>query len=218
MGVSNMFSQIKKEHFHPCSENTAKDLFSQSVEMVEVETFSYCNRRCWFCPNSFVDRHSTNHYMEESLYLKVLDELSSIRYAKMISFSRYNEPLSDRIILRRLSQAKERCPNALLHTNSNGDYLTKEYLQELYEAGLRSLNLQVYLSGQEERFLDKEILARMHEMLQKLDLPYEITADYPTHWHEAELHYRDMKIRLYARNFSENGCDRGETIKKLGGG
>ena len=38
--------------------------------MVEVEVHSYCNRVCWFCPNSFIDRKTKTYYLNENLYLK----------------------------------------------------------------------------------------------------------------------------------------------------
>ena len=37
---------------------------------IEIEIFSYCNRKCWFCPNSFVDRRSENLIMPEEKIFK----------------------------------------------------------------------------------------------------------------------------------------------------
>ena len=67
--------------------------------MVEIEVFSFCNRRCWFCPNSTIDRHSSNIFMDENLYHSILSDLNKIKYKGIISYSRYNEPLADRIII-----------------------------------------------------------------------------------------------------------------------
>src|ERR1700744_1681408 len=33
-------------------------LFVQTVTNIEIEIGSFCNRRCGFCPNSFIDRIS----------------------------------------------------------------------------------------------------------------------------------------------------------------
>ena len=41
----------------------AAAIFQRAVRMVEIEVFSYCNRRCWFCPNATIDRISKNIYM-----------------------------------------------------------------------------------------------------------------------------------------------------------
>ena len=55
-----------------------KEIFKQNLKLIEIETFSYCNRKCWFCPNSFVDRISDNKIMPEEVYLDLLSQLSEI--------------------------------------------------------------------------------------------------------------------------------------------
>ena len=112
--------------------------------MVEIEVFSLCNRTCWFCPNSYIDRRSENKLMNEGLYSKILGNLQEIGYNGTISYSRYNEPLADPIIFDRIKQARDTVPKELLHFNTNGDFFNKEILQKLYDVGLRSLNIQVY--------------------------------------------------------------------------
>jgi len=129
------------------SPSAARYLFKRSIERVEIEPFSYCNRVCWFCPNAKIDRRSTNKYMPEDLYLQIMTELSEINYCEQITFSRYNEPLSDRIILTRIRQARELLPRAFLQAHTNGDYLTRSLLDELRDAGLNRLRVQVYLGN-----------------------------------------------------------------------
>ncbi len=189
----------------------AAALFRRAVRMVEIEVFSYCNRRCWFCPNSYIDRISSNTYMAPALYSSIIDQLASIGYAEKISYSRYNEPLADKCILDRIREARAKLPSALLHTNSNGDYLTPEYLAELYDAGLRSLRLQVYLQNN-ERYSHDRIRSRARQMLEKLDFPCKLKIDEPGKRLEYRLAYRDMDIRLYGRNFSLDGTSRGGLV------
>jgi hypothetical protein len=40
------------------SHRDAVGLFKRRVELLEIETTSYCNRTCSFCPNAFIDRLS----------------------------------------------------------------------------------------------------------------------------------------------------------------
>ncbi|MDR2526768.1 MAG: radical SAM protein, partial [Rickettsiales bacterium] len=135
----------------------------KKLNLVEIEVFSFCNRQCWFCPNSFIDRHSKNVLMDENIYMGILDDLKSIEYRGMITYSRYNEPLSHKqIIIDRLKQARKYCPNALLHTNTNGDYLDREFLDDLYDAGLRSISIQIYLK-EKEQFDVEQIKNRMSQ-------------------------------------------------------
>ena len=49
--MATAFDFVTAEHFLIAPDRTAaQTLFKRSVVMVEVEVFSYCNRRCWFCP------------------------------------------------------------------------------------------------------------------------------------------------------------------------
>ena len=152
---------ILPRHFSATgTRDEAKALFAFSVKLVEVEVFTYCNRTCWFCPNSRIDRRSSNLYMDEELYLKILSELAEIDYRGVVTYSRYNEPLADRIILTRLRQARAALPNAILSTHTNGDYLNREYLDALRDAGLNRITIMNYL-GNDDQFSDRETLTRM---------------------------------------------------------
>lgn len=206
------FSFISEAHFRDdLGVEESGELFKSSVKMVEIEVFTFCNRRCWFCPNNFIDRHSSNEYMDEFLYEKIISDLKMLDYSETISFSRYNEPLADRIILERLSLAASQLPEATLHLNTNGDYLNLTFLKELYSSGLKSLNIQLYLPRSEERVDYSEDQARKQarDMIAKLDLPSSDGLYISGEYLEYLLTYEDMRISLYARNFSVTGNDRG---------
>lgn len=206
------FDFIIDDHFRPIQDRReAMGLFQRSVSMVEIEVFSYCNRRCWFCPNALIDRHSNTTYMPEALYLGILDQLRDADYRQMISYSRYNEPLADRIILSRIEQAKARLPKAILHTNTNGDYLTAQYLGELADAGLRSLNVQIYL-GNDDRYDHERMRAKLLRTIEHLQLNASMVKDDPGVWLEASAECAGIRMRIYARNFELNGCSRGESV------
>ena len=128
---SNMIELAKSRLLHNTLPNNLLDYFNNlypqevistkvsldKIRSVEIEIFSYCNRNCWFCPNNFIDRHSDNILMDEGIYLNILNDFKTINYRGRISYSRYNEPLSHKdIFLKRLKQANELLPSALLHT------------------------------------------------------------------------------------------------------
>lgn len=206
------FDKVIPNHLVGISDRSVSmELFRHSVSMVEVELFSYCNRRCWFCPNAHVDRITGNTHMASPTYTAIISQLSEIEYSGVITFSRYNEPLADKIIIDKLKEARMALPNAKLHTNTNGDYLDIEYLSELYEAGMRSLNIQLYLKNYEKYDHDKTI-RRGQQTVRRLKLPYTVTIDQPGVWYEMQLEYKDMKLRLYGRNFELNGTSRGNQV------
>ncbi|MEI0597042.1 radical SAM/SPASM domain-containing protein [Brachyspira pilosicoli] len=186
----------------------------KDIRLVEIEIFSYCNRQCWFCPNSFIDRHSNNNYMVEKLYLKILSELKSINYSSIISYSRYNEPTSNKnIFIKRLKQAKKYLPNALLHTNTNGDYINRDYLDELYDSGLKSMNIQYYLNKYDVFDIQK-IKNAIQKMSDKLQLQFEEIL-FSSDRYEVKFFYKDMSLRMYSRDFRINGTNRGGSLNTI---
>ncbi len=204
----NLDPQHLKELTDP---QEAAALFKHSVHMVEIEVSSYCNRKCWFCPNSTYDRMSENKLMPADMYSSILRQLASISYDGTITYSRYNEPLADKMILERIAEARRMLPNTQLHTNTNGDYLDLEYIEQLYAVGLRSLNIQIYLPNK-ERYNHEKIKAAGDKILKRVQLPHTLVRDTPGEWYEKKLHYRDMAIRLYGRNFETGGTSRGGEV------
>ena len=216
LGIDNTpFKCVLKKHFRTnLDDNEARKFFKTSVKMLEIEVFSFCNRKCWFCSNAHIDRHSQNIRMLESLYSKIISNLKEISYSNCISYSRYNEPLADRIILDRIYEARTTLPDATLHLNTNGDYLNQKYLEELHKVGLRSLNIQVYLPNNVE-YSDQIASQYADTIMQRNDLPFHLVFEKTNEWLEYASKFKDMSIRLYARNFKLNGTDRGSIVTPL---
>ncbi|MEI8394972.1 MAG: radical SAM protein [Rhodospirillaceae bacterium] len=133
------------------SSERARRLFSRYVVMVELENHSYCNRVCWFCPNSHIDRRSTNILMSDVLFDKVMADLSSIKYSRDLVWAGYHEPLAHESIFPRLARARQTLPAANLCLISNGDYLNREMVATLEQAGLNFMLSDLYLpDGRED--------------------------------------------------------------------
>lgn len=128
-----------------------KTLFKTYVAVVEIENHSYCNRTCWFCPNVFLDRRSANHIMPDEVYQKIIGDLASIQYEKLVIWSGYNEPLAHASIYDRVAQVRAALPNAYFVIISNGDYLNRNTFKQLEAADLDNLTINLYLpDGKEE--------------------------------------------------------------------
>ncbi|WGE30844.1 radical SAM protein (plasmid) [Edwardsiella tarda] len=128
---------IYKEHFEPALPlDSAMQLFKNSVNNIEIEISSYCNRQCTYCPNAHYDRR-TKAYMSDALFDSIIQQLSLIDYSERIAFHRYNEPLADfQYLLRRIAQTKEKLPRCELTIYTNGDYLTKKTVSALENSGV----------------------------------------------------------------------------------
>lgn len=192
-----------------------KELFKKQLKLIEIEVFSYCNRKCWFCPNSFINRHSDNTLMSEETYIKILSQLKEIDYSEEVTYSRYNEPLSYRdVILKRIKQARDFLPNAKLRTNTNGDFINIEYIHELKEAGLNELFIQQYLANN-ELYNHEKMKKRILEKIQSLGVGYSIISDIENHRIEYNLNIPGITVHIRARNFAYEGTSRTDLVSKF---
>lgn len=112
-----------------------------TLRRIEIELHSYCNRKCSWCPNNKIDR-SFYQEMPEETFLKIMYELKDNNFAKfrkgqyqetcIITFNRFCEPMSNiELLKKRVKQAREILPYAIYAINTNGDYLSKENIDDL---------------------------------------------------------------------------------------
>ena len=102
------------------------------LRLVEIELHSYCNRRCNWCPNSYIDRKSKIEWLNYNVFTALLQELKVNGYEGKFSFSRYNEPFSNTEELRDAMQlVKHYFPDTTIVSNTNGDYINEQILQTM---------------------------------------------------------------------------------------
>jgi radical SAM protein with 4Fe4S-binding SPASM domain len=187
----------------------------KQLKLIEIETFSYCNRQCWFCQNSYINRLNTNNILPEETYLYILNQLNEIDYSQEITFSRYNEPLSQKeLILKRISQARTIVPNSKLRTNTNGDYVTLDYIHELRDAGLNELFIQQYLSNNEQ-YDHQKMKKRMLKKIKQIGVGYSVISDIENQRIEFNLNIPGITVHLRARNFAIEGTSRTEKVSSF---
>jgi hypothetical protein len=126
-------------------------LFAQFVDQVEIENHDFCNRVCWFCPNSFIDRRSRLRLMKDGVFEKIIGALAEIDYNRNLVWSRYHEALADHSVFDRIAAARRALPRATLVVISNGDYMDRSTLPQLESAGVDRLILDLYLPDGKER-------------------------------------------------------------------
>ena len=198
---------------------TNKEILKKNLFLIEIETFSFCNRKCWFCTNTLIDRRTVEHVMPEEVYSSLIDQLAEIEFSNELTFSRYNEPLARKsIILKRIAEAREKLPNAILRTNTNGDYLTSHYIEELADAGLDQLWIQQYLQN-EERYDHDKVRSKADKTLERIGFVdnHKVLTDIEGCKLEYDLPHPKMTIHLRARNFGIDGSSRGGMLKLANG-
>ena len=127
----------------------------KDIRLLEIELFSYCNRTCKWCPNRTINRKTTQ-CLDDKIFENVIQELAEQDYQGVLTFSRYNEPLSRiNIFKEKLKYIREHLPHTKLVTNTNGDFVTKENLEGLE---INELSIMDYdglgMEGCKQRLLD----------------------------------------------------------------
>lgn len=184
-----------------------RERFKANIRGIEIEPHSYCNRKCWFCPNSFIDRTGPVQFMDQAMYMQILHDLASIEYSEYMSFLGWCEPFSQPSFLDRVKEASYLLPNVLLVSNSNTDYLTTEVVRQAANNGLHLLRAQLYFGKDEDCTAD--VIAGKFERLKEKLPGIEFVKRYGQ-WYA--LVDGKMIIHVQSKNFKEVGLNRCDIV------
>ena len=104
---------------------------------VEIETSSYCNRRCPTCVrNSYPDRTKveswfTENYLPDDVVYNLIDQLEKMSFRGDLGLQHYNEPLLDPRIVNFGKYAKTKNIFNEVSFHTNGDFLAPEMIENL---------------------------------------------------------------------------------------
>lgn len=126
---------------------------------ISIETSSNCNRRCGFCPISKGRRDFTTR-MTDELYFSIIRQLYEAQWDGVIQLFLLNEPFIDPDFKRKCRLARQALPECTIYASTNADVVdfrgskTVDYsidkLMGFYEAGVTTINLNIYDSGEEQ--------------------------------------------------------------------
>ena len=182
---------------------TNAERFKANVRLFEFEPHSYCNRKCWFCPNSFLDRQGPVKFLDNDIYMQVLLDLASINYSESLCYAGWCEPISQPGLPDMVKAAKELLPNARLFSNTNTDYISTEIVKELADAGLGVLKCQLYF-GKDEEFTRDAVCEKMSGLEWKLP-GIEFKEKAKGKWFAL---VGDLIVLAYAKDFRKVGHNR----------
>lgn len=120
---------------------TTTPIFSR----IQIQTVSWCNRSCAFCPSGKFPVEKT--FMTLEVYHRIIDQLHDLDFDGRISPYLMNEPLLDKRLPELVAYTREHCPRSWIAINSNGDALSENLACRLFDAGLNSLDVNAYDSS-----------------------------------------------------------------------
>ncbi len=121
-----------------------------SILTIELNLTELCNRKCVFCPRINPKVYpNRNLMMDIKLCQKLSIELKELNYKGRISFSGFGEPLLNKNFIEYIKVFSNSIPSSFIETNTNGDKLTSTLINNLYQAGLNGLYVNLY-DGKEQ--------------------------------------------------------------------
>jgi len=114
-------------------------------QKIFIETVSYCNNDCSFCPASTkIGAKSPENFMTEDLYMKVLNELVHISFSGSVAFYCNNEPLLDERLSSWIKVARSLLKTNFFYLYTNGMFINIRLANQLFKAGLNRLIIDNY--------------------------------------------------------------------------
>ena len=118
---------------------------------IQIETTSYCNARCSFCPNSTLKR--PKQIMDMEVFETILSKLCT-EQIPVSSFALHinGEPLSDPHIVERVKLCKQKYPKAIVRFTSNFALANEKLMTDLINAGLDFITISLNTLDKEEYY------------------------------------------------------------------
>lgn len=125
-----------------------------TLQSVQINPTELCNRTCSFCPrsNSTVYKNAKQFISKETCK-HIGEQLNEFEFKGRVGFVGFGEPLLHKKLPECISIIKKACPTIQwIEVNTNGDFLTKELIEALYNAGCTDLTISMYDSDMSEYF------------------------------------------------------------------
>jgi len=177
------------------SREDMKRAFKQGVTKIEIETSTQCNRHCDYCPNSqpgFEHRLKKNDFLDIEMLRKMLSDLQEIDYCNTISLVGMNEFFMHEENFAYAELVKKKLPKVRLQIYSNGDYITREYLERAEAVGVDMIVVSFHLQAGKPYAAD-DVLERATKFIKRTQLPLAMT-DFKK---GARLHFQAQYKRLH---------------------
>lgn len=120
---------------------------------LHLSTSTTCNAKCHFC--MYATSEQKRITMDWPLSEKIIRDAATIPLIEGIAFSGLSEPLTDKLLERRMALAAELRPDWYLELYTNGTLLSPTRFESLKAAGLTclSISLNAVTSAQHEKIM-----------------------------------------------------------------
>jgi radical SAM protein with 4Fe4S-binding SPASM domain len=199
----------------PALADEARRLFAETVTNVIVEISRYCNRQCAYCPVSNVDRVTERDILSASIYSKILNDLAGISYTGSLCLNLYNEPMADRpLLLARIREARKTLPGCRIYFSTNGDFLSRDYVEAMVDAGLSELYVTIHMP-KGGPYDDAYAISRFTELSKRLGKSTKVHQVVAGSTIQGKITLFSLPINVFSMNYHIYGTDRAGSVQEL---
>lgn len=185
-------------------------VFKKGVGKVILESSSYCNRKCSYCPQIL---RTEKVLMDDELFRSVIRQLKSIDYDKQFVLHLFNEPLAfAEKLLERIAYIKRELPRSNVYFSTNGDYLNRDIMERLAAAGLSSMTVSIHPG---RNFDNARLLNRFFSMARRLDIDVHFKSYEQGVCIVAEAMFREIPMKIRATDFTQRGSNRAGLVDNV---
>lgn len=116
----------------------------KNIYSVQIQTIDWCNRKCDWCPNKYLEK-SRDNLMSEEVLSRLLKQLLEYGFKGEIRPYLMGEALMDRRILDIIVRIRKYFPSNMIKLATNGDGIgSTGDIEALFEAGVNRLHINHY--------------------------------------------------------------------------
>jgi len=114
-------------------------------QKIILQTQSFCNGKCKFCPYDDLKEHNTHGKMTDELFLKILDDCTlNTQYVDTFMPYLMNEPLLDKELEKKVDLIKNKLPETKVHILSNGFLLDDKRSEAIINSKLDWIGISFF--------------------------------------------------------------------------
>lgn len=201
------------EHNDSLSVSEMMDLFRRNISVINIETSASCNRVCSYCPDAIYDR-KTQNLIDDSVWNRILDDIEKIQYERIVSLNLYNEPMLDPTLYEKIASLKQASKNCFVKFNSNGDFVNKETLAKLANAGLSQIIVTLH-TPKSKPYDDAYQLNSLEKFFKRIGKKGELLDFIPQKSFKSYVQWEGVKVNIVSDNWQKYGNDRAGTVAEL---
>jgi radical SAM protein with 4Fe4S-binding SPASM domain len=174
------------------------ETIKDTLRTVELNVVEICNRVCSFCPRNLETGYpNSNFRMSLDVVERIVDSLVVYGFKNRISIVGFGEPFLYKELVNAVSIIKKKIPDLKwLEIITNGDFLDREILISLSNAGCNQLTVSMY---------DSDISSKIKELVGSLNISLTFKHCYEDNFELNLINRSDIFLKKESVNYT-NKC------------